>query len=97
MPYVVLDDLLYLFAQQRRPLSDCWRVICHRHTDIDPEELRGHTARFGRLFAFSQWKREQLPVAMKVLELDLDPKTGFRFPVTQSIDDELAELDAATL
>ena len=52
---------------------------------------------FGTMFAYSQWKREQLPVALKVLELDLDPKTGFRFPVTQSIDDDLEELRSAVL
>ncbi|MCL4694293.1 MAG: NAD(+) synthase [Candidatus Hydrogenedentes bacterium] len=97
MPYVVLDDLLYLFARRRMSLPDCWRILVHRHPDRDAEQLRAWTAHFGRLFAFNQWKREQLPVTMKVLDLDLDPKTGFRFPVTQSIQDELDELASATL
>lgn len=97
MPYVLLDDLLYLFARRRMSLTDCWRVLVYRHKDYDPEQLRVWTATFGKLFACSQWKREQLPVAMKVLELDLDPKTGFRFPVTQSIQDELDELEKAAL
>jgi NAD+ synthase (glutamine-hydrolysing) len=97
MPYAILDDLLYLFAHNRMSLPDCWRVACHRHPDVDTEQMRDHTKRFGVLFAQSQWKREQLPVAMKVLDLDLDPKTGFRFPVTQSIQDELDELAAAEL
>ncbi|MFP6614977.1 MAG: NAD(+) synthase [Candidatus Hydrogenedentota bacterium] len=97
MPYVILDDLLCLFAQKRMSLADCWRVLCYRHRDEDPEELRTYTARFGTMFAYSQWKREQLPVALKVLELDLDPKTGFRFPVTQSINDDLEELRSAVL
>lgn len=97
MPYVILDDLLYLFARRRMALADCWRILVHRHRHRDPEQLRAWTAQFGKLFASSQWKREQLPVAMKVLDLDLDPKTGFRFPVTQSIDNELEELASATL
>ena len=97
MPYDVLDDLLYLFAHKRMSLADCWRVLCHRHTANDQEQLRDWTDRFGKLFSSSQWKREQLPVALRVLDLDLDPKTGFRFPVTQSMDDELAELASATL
>lgn len=95
MPYAVLDDLLYLFASKRMALADCWRIICHRHGAQDSEQLREWTATFGTLFANSQWKREQLPVALKVLDLDLDPKTGFRFPVTQSIQDELDELRKA--
>lgn len=92
MPYAVLDDLLYLFARRRMALADCWRILVHRRPEHDAEQLRAWTARFGKLFAASQWKREQLPVALKVLDLDLDPKTGFRFPVTQSIQNELDEL-----
>ncbi len=97
MPYGVLDDLLYLFARRRMTLANCWRIIVCRHENHTAEQLRTWTADFGRLFAYNQWKREQLPVALKVMDLDLDPKTGFRFPVTQSIDAELAELANATL
>lgn len=97
MPYAVLDDLLYLFARRRMALADCWRVLVYRHTGFSAEQLRAWTARFGKLFVYNQWKREQLPVTMKVLDLDLDPKTGFRFPVTQSIEEELEELAKAKL
>ncbi len=97
MPYVVLDDLLFLFARRRMSLPDCWRILVHRHPDHAPEQLRAWTANFGKLFVQNQWKREQLPVTLKVLELDLDPKTGFRFPVTQSIEAELNELAEASL
>jgi NAD+ synthase (glutamine-hydrolysing) len=95
MPYVVLDDLLHLFARRRMSLPDCWRILVARHPEHDAEQLRTWTANFGKLFAYNQWKREQLPVTMKVMDLDLDPKTGFRFPVTQSIQDELEELASA--
>jgi NAD+ synthase (glutamine-hydrolysing) len=97
MPYVVLDDLLYLFAKRRLSLADCWRVLCYRHPDHEPEQLRTWTADFGKRFVHSQWKRDQHPVTMKVMDLDLDPKTGFRFPVTQSIHHELEALAAARL
>jgi len=97
MPYVVLDDLLYLYARRRLCLADCWRVVCRRHPDHTPAQLRTWTADFARRFAQSQWKRDQHPVALKVLDLDLDPKTGFRFPVTQSIQDELDDLSRAEL
>jgi len=97
MPYAVLDDLLYLFAERRMSLPDSWRVMAYRRPEHDAEQLRRWTSDFGRLFAYNQWKREQLPASLKVLELDLDPKTGFRFPVTQSIEKELEELRDAKL
>lgn len=97
MPYAVLDDLLYLYARRRLSLADCWRLVCHRHPAHPPEQLRVWTADFGKRFAQNQWKRDQHPVALKVMDLDLDPKTGFRFPVTQSIEYELEELAQADL
>jgi len=97
MPYVILDDLLHLYAAQRLALPDCWRVLAERHPDRDPEQLRAWTADFARRFCASQWKRDQHPVALKVLPLDLDPKTGFRFPVSQGIERELRELREARL
>jgi len=95
MPYVVLDDLLFLFARQRMTLTECWRVLCARYPDVDREQLRAWTTDFGKRFVSNQWKRDQHPVTMKVMDLDLDPKTGFRFPVTQSIKYELDELAKA--
>lgn len=97
MPYVILDDLLYLYAKRRMNLADCWRVLCHRHPAHDREQLRTWTADFAKRFVHSQWKRDQHPVTMKVMDLDLDPKTGFRFPVIQSIQHELEALEAAQL
>lgn len=97
MPYVILDDLLYLYGRRRLSLVDCWRVLCYRYSEHTADQLREWTTRFGKLFAYNQWKREQLPVTMKVMDLDLDPKTGFRFPVTQSIEHELESLAQAIL
>lgn len=95
MPYVVLDDLLYLYARRRMPLVDCWRVVCARHPEYDAEQVRAWARDFAIRFSANQWKRDQHPVALKVMDLDLDPKTGFRFPVTQSIQYELDELAEA--
>lgn len=97
MPYTVLDDLMHLYARKRLSLADCWHVLVRRHPEHTPSQLRTWTADFARRFARSQWKRDQHPVTMKVMDLDLDPKTGFRFPVTQSIQYELDDLAAAEL
>lgn len=97
MPYVILDDLLYLYARKRLSLANCWRMVCLRFPEYDPEQIRLWAADFAKRFSASQWKRDQHPVSLKVMELDLDPKTGFRFPVTQSIQYELDELSKAKL
>lgn len=97
MPYKVLDELIYLFAKMRYSLVDCWRVIVYRFPEYEPEQLRQWTEKFAIRLVANQWKRDQHPVALKVLEPDFDPKTGFRFPVIQSIEEELEELRKAQL
>jgi len=37
--------------------------------------------RFFRLFARNQWKRERYAPSFHVDDLNLDPKTWFRFPI----------------
>ncbi len=97
MPYRVLDDLIYLYAGMRLSLADCWKVICHRFPEFDKEQLRKWTEDFARRLIWNQWKRDQHPVSLKVLEPDFDPKTGFRFPITQSLEDEITKLRKASL
>lgn len=97
MPYVVLDDILYMYARKRLSLVNCWRMACLRFPEYDPEQMRTWATDFAKRFSASQWKRDQHPVSLKVMDLDLDPKTGFRFPVTQSIQYELDELKNAGL
>jgi len=97
MPYPVLDDILFLFAAERRTPVDVWRLVCTKNPDQDPERLRGWVGQFVRLFAQNQWKRDQSPVGLKMLDLDLDPTTGLRFPVLQSLEDDLNRLADAPL
>lgn len=94
-PYVVLDFILYEACELKRP----WRRIAvdvakafEASLEIELRQAVAWTVRIGRLFLANQWKREQCPVGVKLFELDLDPKTGFRFPII-CYDDELTELD----
>ena len=97
MPYKVLDELIFLFAKQRFSLVDCWKILCLRFSEFSSKQLKKWTEDFAKRFVANQWKRDQHPVSLKVLEPDFDPKTGFRFPVIQSIDEELEKLRKAKL
>ena len=46
-----------------------------------PAQLGGWVERFFRLFARNQWKRERYAPSFHVDDLNLDPKTWFRFPI----------------
>ncbi len=81
MPYEVLDDILYLYALKKLRPGEILGVLGARYPRAGEKTLRMWLERFLRLFDANQWKREQSPVALKLLYLDLDPKTGFRYPV----------------
>ncbi len=87
MPYEVLDDILYLYARRKLKPGEILEVLAVKFKGIERKRLRSWLEKFLQLFNANQWKREQSPVALKLLELDLDPKTGFRYPVIQDGDE----------
>lgn len=97
MPYPVLDEIIHLHIGKRLSLSLCWRMLAEKFPDHGPETLREWIARFGKRFAASQWKRNQHPVAPKVLDYDLDAKSGIALPVLHRMQSELDDLKNATL
>ena len=52
-----------------------------RWPDVAPEQLAAWLERFFRLFSRNQWKRERYAPSFHVDDLNLDPKTWFRFPI----------------
>ena len=48
---------------------------------LTPAETRGYVAKFRRLFALAQWKRERLAPSFHLDDLSLDPKSWCRYPI----------------
>jgi len=97
MPFEVLDQLIYGFAQLAQdPLElfiSLWPTFKDRYSG-DARAFGDHIHTFVRLFCFAQWKRERFAVSFRVSAFDLDPKGGGRYPVIQApFTEELAELD----
>lgn len=76
MPYPVLDRLIWLMVKEKRSAEECKRLM--------PKDQWPFITKFDRLLKQNQWKREQTPTGIRVLGLDLDPRTGFRFPIIQA-------------
>ena len=81
MPYPLLD--VFEEAAIGRKLSPT-RVLAEgarRFPEIPAERLKVYHARFFRLFARNQWKRERYAPAFHVDDRNLDPKTWCRWPI----------------
>ena len=81
MPYEVLDAIEQLAIGDKRSPVEAYRLLQPRFIAHPPEELAGWIERFYRLFARNQWKRERYAPSFHVDDLNLDPKTWFRFPI----------------
>ncbi len=81
MPYEILDHILFLYSAMKKTPLDIVKLL---DSSISYIQRVNYVKKFLRLFFASQYKREQLPVGLKIFNIDLDPKTGFRFPVVQS-------------
>jgi NAD+ synthase (glutamine-hydrolysing) len=81
MPYTVLVAIekhaIYL---RKSPIE----VYDSMKTDHEPGQLKVHIAKFFRLWAANQWKRERLAPSLHLDDLNVDPRTWCRFPILSS-------------
>ncbi|RMH70026.1 MAG: NAD(+) synthase [Gemmatimonadetes bacterium] len=84
MPYDILDVILYLFGEEKLDAEEILQVLIQHFPEIPAATLKQYVDKFIKLFFQNQYKREQFALGIKLYGLDLEPKTGFRFPVVQS-------------
>jgi NAD+ synthase (glutamine-hydrolysing) len=96
MPYELLDAIEQLAIGDKKSPLEVYRLLRPRHPEIAPAQLLAWLERFFRLFARNQWKRERYAPGLHVDDLNLDPKTWFRFPILSGgFERELAALRRA--
>jgi NAD+ synthase (glutamine-hydrolysing) len=83
MPYDLLDAIEGLAIRDRLEPAE---VLAHLKTQWSARvggeaALRGFIARFYRLWARNQWKRERYAPSFHLDDKNLDPKTWCRFPI----------------
>jgi NAD+ synthase (glutamine-hydrolysing) len=80
MPYPLITAIEKLAIRDRRSPVDIY-LILKEEISLEPSVLKGYIAKFFRLWAANQWKRERLAVSFHLDEFNVDPKTWYRFPV----------------
>lgn len=92
MPYDVLESIEALAMQEKEFPLDCFVRTCERwDTTYTREQLRDWVAKWFRLFAQNQWKRERLAVSFHLDDRNLDPKTWCRMPILCALYEEEVE------
>jgi NAD+ synthase (glutamine-hydrolysing) len=93
MPYDLLDAIERAAIRDKRSPREIFGLIRSEFSEYDERALFTWLARFFRLFARNQWKRERYAPSYHVDDESLDPKTWYRFPILSGgFERELAEL-----
>ena len=90
MPYEVLDKIADLAIQKRKGAHEILKILLEEESQkYDSQILQSYVTRFFKLFSQSQWKRERFAPAFHIDEENLDPRSFYRFPVLNGLEDNI--------
>lgn len=78
MPYDVLQRIEYLFVHERMSAAQIKEAL---RADYPANELDEWISKFFRLWTRNQWKRERLAPSFHLDDFNIDPRSGFRYPI----------------
>ncbi len=81
MPYTVLVEIEKHAIYLRKSPIEVFDAMKPNH---ESSQLKVHIAKFFRLWAANQWKRERLAPSLHLDDLNVDPRTWCRFPILSS-------------
>jgi NAD+ synthase (glutamine-hydrolysing) len=82
MPYDILNAIESAFVYSGLGREDIVALISQKFPEA-PAELYVH--RFLKLFTANQWKRERIAPSFHLDKYNIDPRSGFRFPILSKI------------
>jgi NAD+ synthase (glutamine-hydrolysing) len=94
MPYPLLDAIERAAIRDKQTPLEVYRLMRVASPQYAPAQLQLWIARFFRLWARNQWKRERYAPSFHLDDENLDPKTWCRFPILSGgFERELRELE----
>jgi len=93
MPYPIIVEIERLAIRDKRSPKDVYLVL-REELGINRGLLKEYIAKFYRLWARNQWKRERIAPSFHLDEFNIDPKTWYRFPILSGgYEEELKDLE----
>ncbi len=93
MPYDLMVVIERLAIRDRKPPVEIFQIMEEQQL-VARDVLKGYIAKFFRLWARNQWKRERLAPSFHLDDFNVDPRTWCRFPILSGgFREELAELE----
>jgi len=81
MPYEILNQIEGLFIDKKLSPYDIYKELSE-HMPVN--KASEFVIKFFELWSRNQWKRERLAPSFHIDEYNIDPRSGFRFPILSS-------------
>ncbi len=95
MPYSILLEIEKLALKDKKSPLEIFDLL-KEHISIPTNTLKTYIAKFFRLWARNQWKRERIAPSFHFDDFNIDPRSWMRFPILSSgFEEELEELENA--
>ena len=92
MPYSIIVEIERLAIRDHKSPVEIFKAL-KASLSIQEEQLAGFIAKFFKLWARNQWKRERIAPSFHLDEFNIDPKTWCRFPILSGgFETEITEL-----
>ena len=90
MPYDVISALERHRLCDKKSKEECLAALRLDFPAISEVLLEIYVEDFDRLWCTSQWKRERLAMGFHLSEMNVDPQSGYRFPVLSPLKDKIS-------
>jgi NAD+ synthase (glutamine-hydrolysing) len=81
MPYCWLEAIERLFVRDKCSPVEIFIAVTQQFPKEPPQSLAVAIERFFKLWVANQWKRERFAPSFHLDDENVDPKTGFRYPI----------------
>lgn len=81
MPYAILDRIERLAIRDRKAPDEILSELRRSRELSDNDRLGEYVSRFFQLWSRNQWKRERYAPSFHLDDVNLDPRSWYRFPI----------------
>jgi NAD+ synthase (glutamine-hydrolysing) len=88
MPYEILNFIERLWVHENKSTAEIHLLTAEKFPEYPTQE---YVQKYIRLFNRNQWKRERIAPSFHVDTYNLDPRSGFRYPIINGEDSSTPE------
>jgi NAD+ synthase (glutamine-hydrolysing) len=71
-------------VKEKKSPDQLIKILLSNQSQYSESDIKNYVAKFLRMFAINQWKRERIAPSFHLDDFNIDPRSWFRFPILNS-------------